>query len=521
MQLQHRFVDALPGEPETDIFPRQVYRAAYSEVRPTPVASPELLAWSDDVAARLGLDGPEAHLAVLAGNHVPDGARPYAACYGGHQFGAWAGQLGDGRAITLGEVDGPHGLLELQLKGAGPTPYSRTGDGRAVLRSSVREFLCSEAMHHLGIPTTRALSLVHTGEGVLRDMFYDGRPRMEPGAIVARVAPTFLRFGSFEIHGARRDVDLLRQLLHHTLTAHFPELPAPSDPAGLSPDHVLPWLHEVTRRSAELVAAWQGVGFTHGVLNTDNLSITGLTIDYGPYGWLERYDPDYTPNTSDADRRRYAYGQQPRVVAWNLARLLETATLLVDDIPRLQAVLDGYAETVGRAMRGTLRRKLGLVRDEGAADDGLLDNLPGLLSQPVTDWTRFHRLLARVRPPTVDADAAWFGQVSAAFYDAPGPRDIEAWAAWLRRWHTRTISDHADVDARQAAMDAVNPRIVLRNWLVQRAIEAAEEGDAQPVRDLLEAVQSPFDDIDDDPYDELEPDWARNRPGCSLLSCSS
>ncbi len=521
MQLQHRFVDALPGDPDRSNVSRQVHHAAYTEVAPTPVADPQLLAWSDDVAELLGIPDADAEVPLLAGNHLPEGARPYAACYGGHQFGRWAGQLGDGRAIVLGEVEGPAGRYEVQLKGAGPTPYSRTADGRAVLRSSVREFLCSEAMHHLGIPTTRALSLVTTGEGVVRDMFYDGRPRTEPGAIVARVAESFLRFGSFEIHATRRDEGLLRQLVHHTIATHYRDIPVAASADDLGSDSILAWLHALGRRSAELVARWQGVGFTHGVLNTDNLSAVGLTIDYGPYGWLEGYDPRYTPNTSDLPGRRYAYGQQPHVVGWNLARLCDAMYVLVGEVEPLQEALDAYGEGLQGVLRAEVRRKLGLSSEQ-PGDDALLDEVPRLLARPVTDWTRFHRLLARVDAPVVDADAAWVAPLLPAFYGEPSSLDLAAWASWLRRWHRRSLADHGSAAARQQAMDAVNPRVVLRNWLVQQAIEAAEAGDAQPVRDLLAAVRTPFANVEgDDPYDRLEPAWARGRAGCSLLSCSS
>jgi uncharacterized protein YdiU (UPF0061 family) len=251
------------------------------------------------------------------------------ACYGGHQFGQWAGQLGDGRAISLAEVDqsAPGQRWELQLKGAGPTPYSRRADGRAVLRSSLREFLCSEAMHHLGIPTTRALSLVTTGEPVVRDMFYDGHPQDEPGAIVCRVAPSFVRLGNFELFASRSEVETLRRLADYVMATHFPELGPPS-----SAESYAAWFAEVCRRTAIMIAHWMRVGFVHGVMNTDNLSILGLTIDYGPYGWLEPYDPVWTPNTTDAGGRRYCYANQPRIGLWNLSQfghalrpLLETA----------------------------------------------------------------------------------------------------------------------------------------------------------------------------------------------------
>src|SRR5512138_1400843 len=285
----------LPGDPETGPRLRQV-AAAWSRVAPTPVAAPALLAHSREVAADLGLSEAQVH------------APGFAASFGGHQFGHWAGQLGDGRAITLGEAVNADGArMELQLKGAGPTPYSRSADGRAVLRSSVREFLCSEAMHHLGVPTTRALSLVGTGEPVVRDMFYDGHPRAEPGAIVCRVAPSFVRFGNFQI----LEPELKTQLADHVIRHHYP---------GLSYSE---FFEEVCRRTALLMVDWMRLGFVHGVMNTDNLSILGVTIDYGPYGWLEGYDPQWTPNTTDLPGRRYCYGNQPQIALWNLTRLAE------------------------------------------------------------------------------------------------------------------------------------------------------------------------------------------------------
>src|SRR5436190_10000166 len=312
LRFDNRFVRELPADPEAGPRLRQVHGALYSLVEPTPVAAPRLIAYSREVADMLGIDettiNSPAFAEVFGGNALLDGMQPYAANYGGHQFGQWAGQLGDGRAITLGEAINAAGeRWELQLKGAGPTPYSRTADGRAVLRSSLREFLCSEAMNHLGVPTTRALCLVATGEDVVRDMFYDGHPQAEPGAVVCRVAPSFLRFGNFEICAARGDQALLQTLADFTITTHFPQLGAPSR------DTYLRWFDEVCRRTARMLVHWMRVGFVHGVMNTDNMSVLGLTIDYGPYGWLEGYDPNWTPNTTDAGGRRYRYGHQPHV----------------------------------------------------------------------------------------------------------------------------------------------------------------------------------------------------------------
>ena len=304
MTFDNRFVRELPADPETANHRRQVIGACYSRVLPTKVARPQLVAYSREVARQLDLTSEvcesDDFIQVFAGNRLSAGMDSYATCYGGHQFGHWAGQLGDGRAINLGEVVNRQGeRLALQLKGAGPTPYSRTADGLAVLRSSVREFLCSEAMHHLGVPTTRALSLILSGEQVIRDMFYDGHPKAELGAVVCRVAPSFTRFGNFEIFTARGDVARLRQLVDYTIRTDFPHLGEPS------PEVYLTWFQEVCRRTAEMIVHWQRVGFVHGVMNTDNMSILGLTIDYGPYGWLENYDPKWTPNTTDATYHRY------------------------------------------------------------------------------------------------------------------------------------------------------------------------------------------------------------------------
>jgi len=354
------FVEELTGEADGVNRPRQVPGCNYSLTAPTPVRYPHLLAWSDELATYLGLDrpterGPAADL--LAGNLITPSMRPFAARYGGHQFGSWAGQLGDGRAISLGELTARDGSAhEVQLKGAGPTPFSRQGDGRAVLRSSLREFLCSEAMHHLGVPTTRALSLVGTGERVIRDMFYSGNPRPEPGAVVTRVAPTFIRFGNFEIFAERGEHDNLRALADYVLRHHYPEFGPPSEEAYIA------WFGEVCRRTAVMLAHWMAVGFVHGVMNTDNMSILGLTIDYGPYGWLEPFDSRWTPNTTDFGSRRYAYGQQPTVALWNLSMLARAIAPLVSGPEGLLAGLEVYRSTYKRTHLDMMLGKLGLTR---------------------------------------------------------------------------------------------------------------------------------------------------------------
>ena len=530
LTFDNTFVRELPADPEPLNYTRQVAEACYSRVRPTAVAAPRVLAWSQEMAETLGLSAEamaSSEMAeILGGNRLADGMDPYAACYGGHQFGHWAGQLGDGRAISLGEVINGRGeRWELQLKGAGLTPYSRTADGRAVMRSSVREFLCSEAMHHLGVPTTRALSLVSTGEAVVRDMFYDGNPRPEPGAVVCRVAPSFLRLGNFEIFAARRDEERLRLLADYALRTHFPELL----PEGTQPtvDTYVAWLEEVCRRTAEMVCHWQRVGFVHGVMNTDNLSILGLTIDYGPYGWLDAFDPDWTPNTTDAQGRRYRYGYQPAIAHWNLARFAEALHPLIGDVGALEGALSAFSTTLGDASQRMILGKLGL---EAWDDDDrpLFLDLEEVLTVVETDMTLFYRGLAQLPaqgldPASTDTDG-WTAPFLDAYYDPEGPtaEGREALVGWLRRYIARVQRDDRPDTERRQAMDRVNPKYVLRNYIAQLAIDKAEEGDGSVVHELLEVLRHPYDEQPDaEQWAEKRPEWARHRPGCSMLSCSS
>jgi uncharacterized protein YdiU (UPF0061 family) len=535
LHFENRALSALPIDPNTENRTRQVFEACFSRVQPTPVKEPRTLAVSSEVAELLGLSADFVQSSefaqVFAGNRVLPGMDPVAACYGGHQFGNWAGQLGDGRAILLGELRNARGEhWELQLKGAGPTPYSRRADGRAVMRSSVREFLCSEAMHHLGIPTTRALCLVGTGEGVLRDILYDGHPREEPGAVVCRVAPSFLRFGNFEIFTARDDVERLRRLAQFTVRTYFPELGEPSR------DVYVAWLGEVARRTAKLMAQWMSVGFVHGVMNTDNMSILGLTIDYGPYGFLDDYAPDWTPNITDAQGRRYRYGAQPRIALWNLVCLANALYPLVEDAPALESAFDIYARTLEAERLRITARKLGLsalsdaeLTESGAArvpDALLVDDLPELLAVVETDMTLFYRGLADV-PITTNpnaSDAELVAAVEHAFYDpaAVDESHRQRLAAWLRRYALRVREDGTSDPERRARMNRVNPKYVLRNYVAQLAIDGAERGDASVLRELLDVLRRPFDEQPGkERYAEKRPEWARNRAGCSMLSCSS
>ncbi len=525
ISFDNSFVRELPADPDETNRPRQVYDACYSRVAPTPVSAPKLTAYSREVATLLDLSvdeiGEQELAAVLAGNKSWPGMETYAACYGGHQFGAWAGQLGDGRTIGLGETTNGGGeRWELQLKGAGPTPYSRAADGRAVLRSSIREFLCSEAVHHLGIPTTRALSVVTTGEEVIRDMFYDGNPRPEPGAIVCRVSQSFIRFGNFEIFAAREELDVLKALADYTIGFHFPEIGDPS------PDAYAQLLAEVSRRTALMIVDWMRVGFVHGVMNTDNMSVLGLTIDYGPYGWLDNYDPGWTPNTTDATGRRYQYGNQPNIAMWNLVRFANALYPLVGDAKPIEAAVKAYPDTFDEAYRQMMASKLGLTSFRREEDDALVSELLQVLQAAETDMTIFYRRLANIEPGEMVSQNA--EERAAPLLDAYYVPEqlttevMERIGDWLGAYARRLLSEERSTAERRDAMNQVNPKFILRNYLTQLAIDKAEAGDASLVDELLDVMRRPYDaQPGREEYALKRPDWARSRPGCSALSCSS
>lgn len=467
----------------------------HQRVAPTPVPAPYLVAWNDAAAAMLGLEGDPATdpalLDVLAGNRVMAGMEPLAAIYAGHQFGVWVPQLGDGRAILLGEVVAPGGAhWELQLKGAGMTRFSRMGDGRAVLRSTIREYLAGEAMQGLGIPTTRALAIVGSDLPVYRET-------TETAAVLSRLAPTHVRFGSFELFASRRMAAEVRQLADYVIGHDFPHLltrPAAERHAA--------WYHEVVQRTARLMAAWTAVGFQHGVMNTDNFSITGLSIDYGPYGWMEAYDPGWICNHSD-HAGRYAFGQQPMVGLWNCSRLGEALYPLVAEADAL-AALEAYRGTFDAALGDRFRAKLGLTT--AMPDDAaLVGAWLALLARTRADHTRSFRALSHWMPDDPATQASLEAEVP----------DAEGLATWLARWQARLVAEGRDHAARRAAMLATNPKYVLRNWVAQDAIDNAMTGNVARVDELRRLLATPCDE---------HPAMARYAmPGSEeiVVSCSS
>ncbi len=534
LHFDNRFVRDLPADPIVDNYRRQVAGACYSLVNPTPVRAPQLICAAATVADLIELSHSELNgevfVQLFSGNQLLPGMQAHACCYGGHQFGNWAGQLGDGRAINLGEVKNSQGEhWTLQLKGAGPTPYSRTADGLAVLRSSVREFLCSEAMHHLGVPTTRALSLMVTGEQVQRDMFYDGNAELEPGAVVCRVAQSFTRFGNFEILAARNDVELLKRLVDFTIGADFPHLAAEHD--GEFTDKIyLQWFAEICKRTAQMIAHWMRVGFVHGVMNTDNMSILGLTIDYGPYGWLESYDPDWTPNTTDAQGRRYRFINQPQIALWNLTQLANAIYPLINSVEPLQEALTVYRTEYAALWQSDMANKLGLHAFT-ESDVDLVDELHHVLQATETDMTIFYRLLANVNVQlpngiATQSDEEVISVISAAYYHLPSADAISKMAAWLRRYRERLMQDfiiYGEIDAqRKIRMNQTNPKYVLRNYMAQQAIDKATVGDYSEVKNLLTLLRYPYaEQPEHEHYFARRPEWARSKAGCSMLSCSS
>lgn len=506
------FVETFPGDHSGDVHPRQTPGVLYSKAIPSPVAHPQLLAWSQDLATLLGIDQPdEQDVQILGGNLVAPTMFPYAACYAGHQFGNWAGQLGDGRAITLGEWQTKdQGLWELQLKGAGPTPYSRRADGRAVLRSSLREYLMSEAMHNLRVPTTRALSLVSTGEQVMRDMFYDGHPAYEPGAIVMRAAPTFIRFGNFEILAARQEKELLQKLVDWTIEKYYPHIQGENK--------IITWFKEVMERTALLIVEWLRVGFVHGVMNTDNMSILGLTIDYGPFSFVDAFDPDFTPNTTDLPGRRYAFGKQSAVAFWNLECLGGAIAPLFENSDALVSVLEEYETVFLNLYYDMMKNKIGLdqVRPE---DPELFGKFQEVLSTIGPDMTIFYQQLMEL-PLSDNTEESIIAHFRPSFYHGLSQPEASAIFQLVQAYTTRLKANAISREQSQNLMRENNPRFILRNYLLHQAIEQLEKGDDTLFVKLQDAIKHPYSHRADE-FFAIRPEWANQKAGCSMLSCSS
>ena len=479
----------------------------FTRLHPSPIESPVWASRNTALLASLGwpadlLDDVE----PFAGNALLPGSDPLATVYSGHQFGIWAGQLGDGRALWLGEAASAQGPQEIQLKGAGRTPYSRMGDGRAVLRSSIREYLCSEAMQGLGIPTTRALCLVASPQRVRRE-------QIETAAVVTRVAPSFLRFGHLEHFAARDQVDALRTLADHAIEHHLPQAHERASQWGGNVYAGL--LDEVQQRTATLLAAWQAVGFCHGVMNTDNMSLLGLTIDYGPFQFMDGFDPMHVCNHSDT-HGRYAWSRQPNIAYWNLYCLGQALLPLIGEQDLTVQVLEGYKSAFPRALGDAMRAKLGITgplatEAQREADWTLVEDLLQRMAAERTDYTIFWRRLSQAMATgNAPSSAAVWQAVEDLFLDRP------RWQAWLVRYRARVAG--ADQQALGQGMLRTNPQFVLRNHLAETAIRQARQGDFSEIDRLLHLLQSPFDEHPGmQAYAGFPPDWASQLE----ISCSS
>ncbi|MBA2338901.1 MAG: YdiU family protein [Pyrinomonadaceae bacterium] len=471
--------------------------ALYSRVKPTPISAPYLVSFNRTAAELIDLNESEAcrpeFVEYFSGNQLFPGADPIATLYAGHQFGSWVTQLGDGRAILLGEVRNQKGARwDLQLKGAGQTPFSRGFDGRAVLRSTIREYLCSEAMHHLGIPTTRALCITGSDMPVHRE-------RIETAAVLVRMAETHVRFGTFEVFAARGQYEHVKTLADYVIKEFYPELADERDKYAA-------FLREVVRRTARLMAQWQAVGFTHGVMNTDNMSVLGITLDYGPFGFMDEYDEAFIPNHSDYGGR-YAFNQQPHIGLWNLSCFAHALLSVVSEDAAF-AALDLYEADFNNSYGELMRAKLGFV--EAREDDSsMLKELLDAMQASAVDYTIFFRRLAGFKQETEERDEL----LRDMFID---PMRFDGWAAKYRA----RLQAEGSVDGERAAkMNRVNPKYILRNYMAQRAItEATERRDFTEIERLLDLLRAPFDEqLERETYAAPSPDWGKRL----VVSCSS
>ncbi len=519
LKINNRFTAELPADPDLTNEIRQVKNTLFSYVNPTKPSNPKLIHASEEVAELVGISKDEIQseefLNVFSGKEILPDTHPYAMCYAGHQFGNWAGQLGDGRAINLTEVESNNQFYTLQLKGAGKTPYSRTADGLAVLRSSIREYLCAEAMHYLRVPTTRSLSLALSGDQVLRDILYNGNPAYEKGAVVCRVAPSFIRFGSYEMLTARNELKNLKQFVEFTIKHYFPEI------TGEPKEQYLQFFQKVADTTREMVLHWQRVGFVHGVMNTDNMSIHGITIDYGPYGWLENYDPDWTPNTTDSQNRRYRFGNQPHVAQWNLFQLANALYPLINEAAPLEKILDTFITDFEKDYKTMFLSKLGIFTSS-EADDKIIKGLEEILQLSETDMTIFFRNLSKIKKD--DSIEQAFEKIEYAFYIPEEIKEniLDAWQKWFTVYLKRLNAEELSDDERSEKMNQINPKYVLRNYMAQLAIDAADKEDYSLVDELFQLLKNPYDEQPESEKSFAKrPDWARTKVGCSMLSCSS
>lgn len=507
--IKQPFIEVFPGDFSKNPIQRNTPKVLFSTIDPVGFDDPELIIFNEKLSEEIGLGKLDGDTDFLVGNNLPENIKTYSTAYAGHQFGNWAGQLGDGRAILAGEIENENGQkTEIQWKGAGATPYSRHADGRAVLRSSVREYLMSEAMHYLGIPTTRALSLCFTGENVVRDIMYSGNPQEEKGAVVVRTAESFLRFGHFELMSAQKEIDTLQKLTDFTIKNYFPEISSSGE------QKYKDFFKSVCTKTADLMVEWFRVGFVHGVMNTDNMSILGLTIDYGPFSMMDEYDLNFTPNTTDLPSRRYAFGKQGQISQWNLWQLANSLFPLIKDENFLEETLNHYGTYFWEAHDEMLCKKFGF--DElKESDEEFFTNWQGLMQELELDYTLFFNLLEKI-DSILDIKTE-FNKISYTFLDEVKLKNLENFLEiYKTRLEKNIISKQESLDL----MRKTNPKFLLRNYLLFECIEEINAGKTEMLEKLTKALENP--------YEEIFPEFSVKRPlnyddisGCSMLSCSS
>lgn len=505
------FTKEFPGDHSYNTYQRQTPGVLFSLVNPVTFENPELIIFNEKLSEEIGLGKTESDddKAFLHSNYIPPQIKTYATAYAGHQFGNWAGQLGDGRAIYAGEIINEKGQkTEIQWKGAGATPYSRSADGRAVLRSTVREYLMSEAMHFLNVPTSRGLSMSFTGENVVRDIMYSGNPKAEKGAVMIRTAESFLRFGHFELVSARKEYDLLKKLADFTIKYYFPEITSEGK------EKYAEFFNEVSKRTAEMIVGWYRVGFTHGVMNTDNMSVLGLTIDYGPFSMLDEYDLNFTPNTTDLPGRRYAFGQQGKIAQWNLWQLANALFPLIEDSEPLQKTLDKFSNYFWLKHDEMLCKKFGFD-DLKESDEEFFNNWQRMMQELKIDYTLFFTKLEYL--DKYESSKELFGDI---FYKNLTEDDYEQLNDFIKKYRTRLSANEISRAESLDLMQKNNPKFTLRNYLLFECIDELNNGKKDLMNKILIALQNP--------YAEKYPEFSIKRPakyddtpGCSMLSCSS
>jgi len=507
--IKQPFIETFPGDFSKNPIQRNTPKVLFSTINPVGFEDPKLIVFNEKLSEKIGLGKFNDDLDFLVGNNLPENIKTYATAYAGHQFGNWAGQLGDGRAILAGEITNESGEKnELQWKGAGATPYSRHADGRAVLRSSVREYLMSEAMYHLGVPTTRALSLSFTGENVVRDMMYSGNPQEEKGAVVVRTAESFLRFGHFELMSAQKEIDTLQKLTDFTIKNYFPEITSEGEQKYKN------FFQSVCTKTADLMVEWFRVGFVHGVMNTDNMSILGLTIDYGPFSMMDEYDLNFTPNTTDLPGRRYAFGKQGQISQWNLWQLANALFALIKDEKFLEETLNSYGTYFWETHDKMLCSKFGFDQ-QLETDEEFFINWQGLMQELQLDYTLFFNLLEKTA--SITDIKTEFQKISYTSLDEVKLNKLENFFHIYKiRLEKNAISKDESLDL----MKKTNPKFLLRNYLLFECIEETNEGKTEMFEKLTQALENP--------YEEIFPEFSMKRPsgyddisGCSMLSCSS